>query len=401
MPLAPSPRLALNPRDPKEHHRASTTLELFFDLISVIAIAAVTAGLHHAISEGHGLEALPRFVFLFLAIWWAWMNFTWFASAFDNDDTAYRVLVMVIMGGELIFAGGAGHIFATMDFSYGLLGWIIMRLGMVALWLRAAAGHPDHRRTALRYAAGITLAQICWTAMYFSTVPGSPSFFLAAGLCFMVEWATPMVAERAGGTPFHRHHMIERYGLLTIISLGEIMLAISHGFGALFGDHPSVHAALVAVSALVIVFAVWWIYFCEQEPLPTTDLPVALVWGYGHVFIFMGIAALGAAVAALVDVVTDHAHATEAGVAQWLGGALVLICLALWVTRDRVLALAPRFKLALPVLALAYGLAALTGAPIWVFALMSVAGVIWRAPRPPAGVHGLAGGPRQPRTDGT
>ena len=91
--------IAVPARDPHEEHRAATTLELFFDLVSVIAIAAVTAGFHHAISEGHGIEALPRFVFLFLAIWWAWMNFTWFASAFDNDDAFFRILVMVIMCG--------------------------------------------------------------------------------------------------------------------------------------------------------------------------------------------------------------------------------------------------------------------------------------------------------------
>lgn len=73
------------PRDPDEHHRTATTLELFFDLVSVIAIAAA-AGFHHSIAKGHGLDGLPRFAFLVMAIWWAWMNFTWFASAFDNDD---------------------------------------------------------------------------------------------------------------------------------------------------------------------------------------------------------------------------------------------------------------------------------------------------------------------------
>lgn len=66
-----SKRAPLTARDPDEHHRAATTLELFFDLVSVIAIAAVTVGLHHAIAKGHGIEVLPRFVFLFLAIWWA------------------------------------------------------------------------------------------------------------------------------------------------------------------------------------------------------------------------------------------------------------------------------------------------------------------------------------------
>lgn len=177
----------LAPRDPDQPHRVATTLELFFDLVSVIAIAAVTAGLHHAISDGHGLDALPAFVFLFLAIWWAWMNFTWFASAFDNDDAVYRILVMVVMGGALIFAGGAEQIFKTLDFGVGLVGWIVMRLGMIALWLRAAAGSPEHRDTALLYAAGIAIAQVGWTALYLTTDPGSLAFYIGGALCFLLE----------------------------------------------------------------------------------------------------------------------------------------------------------------------------------------------------------------------
>jgi low temperature requirement protein LtrA len=372
----------LKARDPDEHHRASTTLELFFDLISVIAIAAVTAGLHHAISEGHGLEALPRFIFLFLAIWWAWMNFTWFASAFDNDDTLYRVLVMVIMCGALIFAGGAGEIFATLDFKYGLLGWIIMRLGMVGLWLRAASGCPEYRTTCLRYATGITAAQLGWTVFYFATTPATLSFFIFGAICFLIEWSVPPYAERANVTPFHRHHIIERYGLLMIISLGEIVLSISHGFGALYGDHPSLEAALVSVSALVIVFSIWWIYFCEEEHLPSSEFLTVFVWGYGHVFVFMATAALGAAVAASIDVVTHHAHATQHEVSKWLGASLALGSLSLWLTRDRVLELPFRRKVALPALAVAFAAAGVAGLPVWAFAVLSVAGVFWRAPRP-------------------
>jgi low temperature requirement protein LtrA len=371
---------ALRPRNPDEHHRVSTTLELFFDLVSVIAIAAITVGLHHAIAEGHGLAALPRFVFLFLAIWWAWMNLTWFASAFDNDDALYRVLVMVIMGGALIFAGGAGHIFETMDFSYGLVGWIIMRLGMVALWLRAASGHPDYRGTALRYALGITVAQIAWTGLYFLTPPGSTAFFAAGILCFAIEFATPAWAEGLKSTPFHRHHMIERYGLLMIISLGEVVLSISHGFSTLFGDHPTVNAAVVSASALVIVFCIWWVYFCEEDHLPSSRITVALSWGYGHVFIFMAAAMLGAAVAAMIDVATHHGQATEGDVAKWLGASMALGSAALWFTRDRQMTLSPRLKLALPVQAAAFLVAGVLGAPIWVFAMLAVAGVIWRAP---------------------
>lgn len=371
---------ALSPRDPSEHHRVATTLELLFDLVIVIAIAAVTAGLHHGISAGHGLEALPRFMFLFMAIWWSWINFTWFASAFDNDDALYRVLVLIIMAGALIFAGGSERIFETMDFSYGLYGWIIMRIGMIGLWLRAAAGSPEHRTTALRYAAGITVAQLCWTVLYYSTAPASTAFFLGGIACYLVELAVPPIAEKANVTPFHRHHLIERYGLLMIISLGELMLSISHGFGVMFTDHPTFDTALTSVSALVVVFALWWIYFCEEDHMANSEFMTAFQWGYGHVFIFGATALVGAAIAAEVDVSSHHAETTLQDVGHYLGYGLAIIYGVLWAVRDRLLQVAGNKAYALLVMAGLFAIGGYAGLSTWAFAILSVVTVLWRAP---------------------
>lgn len=286
---------------------------------------------------------------------------------------------MAIMAGALIFAGGAEHIFATLDFSFGLLGWIVMRLGMIGLWLRASAGDPAYRTTCRRYALGIFIAQLGWCALYFGVSPSSPMFLVCGALVWLLELVVPPFAESAKITPFHRHHIIERYGLLMIISLGEIVLSVSHGYGALFGEHPSASAALVATAALVIVFAVWWVYFADEEHLPSISLPPALLWGYGHVVIFGATAALGAAVAASVDVATHHAHVEQATVSHWLGGSLALLCLALWVVRDVLHPLPARLKWALPVMAGLFLAAGLLGLPVWAFAGLAVIAVLWRA----------------------
>jgi low temperature requirement protein LtrA len=287
---------------------------------------------------------------------------------------------MVIMGGELLFAGGAEYIFETLDFSYGLLGWIIMRLAMVCLWLRAASGCPEYRTTALRYAAGIAAAQICWIILYFTAAPASTAFFIGGFLCFLVEFSVPIFAESARPTPFHRHHIIERYGLLMIISLGEILLSISHGLAYLFGDHPELGVVVPSIAALVIVFSIWWVYFCETEHLPAATFWTAFAWGYGHVFIFMATAAAGAAIAASIDVATHHTHTTQAEVSKYLGAAMALGTAALWLTRDRALRLPAHLSLALPVMALAFLFAGALGLPVWGFAVLSVMLVLWRAP---------------------
>lgn len=370
----------LRPRDPQEPHRVATPLELFFDLATVIAVAAITDELHHAIAHGGGLAFLPNFVFLFLAIWWAWMNFTWFASSFDNDDPGYRALVFVLLAGALLFAGGVSHISEHLDFGYGLVGWIVMRVGMVGLWLRAARGSDEHRRTALTYAAGIAFAQLCWTALYVFVPAGSPAFFGYGMLCFLVEWAVPVVAEKQARTPWHRHHLVERYGLLTIIVLGEMLLSVSRAFGLMYNsDTPHVALAVSALSGLTIVFALFWIYFASGGHFSSQRLRRALEWGYGHVFFFGAVAGLGAGLAAETDVAAHTAHLTNADVAGFVGVPLALAWATLWWMCDRHLPLGVR-GLALPAGAVgALGLAA-AGAPIWGFALLSVAVLLARVP---------------------
>ena len=103
------------PRNPQQAHRAATPLELLFDLVSVIAIAVAATGLHHAVAEAHAVDGILKFVAAFFAIWWAWMSFTWFASAYDNDAALYRLLTMVIMFGALIMATGNKPFFDHLD----------------------------------------------------------------------------------------------------------------------------------------------------------------------------------------------------------------------------------------------------------------------------------------------
>ncbi len=147
-----------------EPHRAASQLELLFDLTFVIAVAAITAQFAHGIADGHGLAGLVPFLQVFFAIWWAWMNFTWFASSYDTDDVAYRLLTLVQMAGVLVLAAGVPAAADHSDYGIVTLGYVIMRIGLVVQWLRAGREDPAGRRTALRYAAGITIAQLGWVA---------------------------------------------------------------------------------------------------------------------------------------------------------------------------------------------------------------------------------------------
>jgi Bacterial low temperature requirement A protein (LtrA) len=93
-------------RDPGEAHRASTPLELLFDLTFVVAVARAGIELRDALAQGHAGHALAGYAAVFFALWWAWVNFTWFASAYDTDDMPYRLLTLLQMAGVLVFAAG-------------------------------------------------------------------------------------------------------------------------------------------------------------------------------------------------------------------------------------------------------------------------------------------------------
>jgi low temperature requirement protein LtrA len=212
----------MRPRSPDEVHRASTPLELFFDLVFVVAVAQAGSRLHHGLAEAHVLEAVISYAMVFFAIWWAWMNFTWFASAYDTDDVPYRLAVFVQLAGALILAAGVPAAFDEHNFTIVTIGYVVMRLPLVAQWLRAAQADPARRACAHRYAIGVTACQIGWVMLLFF-----PTAWFGFPLLVLAEFLVPIWAERRGPTPWHPEHIIERYGLFTIIVLGETILAAS------------------------------------------------------------------------------------------------------------------------------------------------------------------------------
>ena len=290
-------------RDPDERHRASTPLELLFDLTFVVAVAQAGTQLHHALAAGHAVHAVAGYVLVFFGIWWAWVNFTWFASAYDTDDVPYRLLTLLQMGGVLVFAAGIPLAFEHFDFTIVVIGYVIMRLALVTQWLRAAAEHPAGRAGTLRYAGGVTLVQLCWVGRLW--LPG-----LAGVIGFVVlvaaELAVPAWAEFAGrSTPWHPDHITERYGLFTIIVLGEVVAATMTAVQqAMAAGGVSGGLLLAAVAGLVLVFALWWSYFKHASPRQVRQsLRVTFAWAYAHYVVFAAVAALGAGLQLVIGTV--------------------------------------------------------------------------------------------------
>jgi low temperature requirement protein LtrA len=170
--------------------------------------------------------------------------------------------------------------------------------------------------------------QVLWIARL--AVPPSwyvPSFLLLVGL----ELLVPVLAEaRHGYTPFHPHHVAERYGLLTIIVLGEVILSSVQAVqGVLGGEGAGVTWSLAALIAggLLTVFSLWWMYFARDNAAILDNPRSVWLFGYGHLPVFASIAAVGAALAAAVDVVEGQADAGTRPIALALAVAVSVVSL--------------------------------------------------------------------------
>ncbi len=330
-------------RDPDEEHRAATPLELFFDLTFVVAIAQASTAMHHELVDGHASHVLIAYPIVFFAILWAWMGFTWFASAFDTDDAAYRVAVFVQMAGILVVAAGIPRFLVDLDPTVGVVGYVILRLGTVAQWLRVSTSHPSGRECALRYAGGIAACQVGWVLL---AVWADGGWWLAfATPLTIVELLVPVFAERQQPTPWHPAHIGERYGLFTIIVLGESVLAATVAVqtavdeGTAFGDLLN-----VAAGGFLIVASMWWIYFDmpfnqllarARRAFSRGEETQSLIWAYGHYFVFGGAAAVGAGLAVNVDQATRHTSLTDVEAGLTVTVPVVVYLLTVWAIHFR------------------------------------------------------------------
>jgi low temperature requirement protein LtrA len=207
--------------------------------------------------RGH---ALAGYAAVFFGLWWAWVNFTWFASAYDTDDVPYRLPTLLQMAGVLVFAAGIPAAFEHFDFATVVAGYVIMRMALVAQWLRAARGHPEGRASTLRYAAGVTVVQACWIGRLWLPGLAEPASFV---VLVVAELLVPAWAEFGGRpTPWHPGHITERYGEFTIIVLGEVVAAIATAVQeAVDNSRTSPGLITAAAAGLLLVFTLWWLYF--------------------------------------------------------------------------------------------------------------------------------------------
>lgn len=303
-------------RDPHQPHRSATPLELLFDLTFVVAFSQAASQAAHFFELGHTMTGVIGFALAAFAVTWAWINYSWLASAYDTDDVFFRLATFVQMIGVVVLALGLPVFFQSidegdhLDNSLMIAGYVIMRISVISLWLRAALHNPLHRATCVTYATGIAVVQAGWIIAIFVNPPLWPAIGLMVALG-ITELTIPVLAERRGtGTPWHAHHIAERYGLLVIITLGEVILGTVIAISAVVETQGwTVEAILVAFGGLLLAFCMWWAYFTiPAARVLAAHRERAFGWGYTHIALFGAAAAVGAGLHVAAYVISGEAH---------------------------------------------------------------------------------------------
>lgn len=363
-------------RDPEERGRASSPLELLFDLTFVVAVGTAASNFAELLAAGHTMPAIIAFLLAMFAISIAWISFSWFASAFGTDDWLYRLLTMLQMVGVVVFALGIPAMFHSVEEGEHLelrvmvIGYVVMRVAMVLQWWRASRESPSFRRVGRANIIWTVLVQVGWVVAAFAHLPLAV-VVLGCLVLAVLEFLLPVFSQgNAGGTPWHPHHVAERYSLFAIITLGEGVVGTVASSSGLLGGADGMEWSGTAIAIVVagtgLTFGMWWVYFAT----PFGDV-LALrrrrgyLFGYGHMPLFVGIAGAGAGLHVAGLQLEHHAEIGEVAVVLSLAAPVGLYLLMVYLLHTLLLTV-DRFHVLLITLTLAVLAAAV---------LLSAAGV--------------------------
>jgi low temperature requirement protein LtrA len=298
------------------HERKVTWLELFYDLVYVAIFIQLGNTLSHDISW----VGFVKFIVLFIPIWWSWTGFVFYVNRFVVEDIWHRLLIfsqiffITIMG--ISVEGAFEELSAQFALSY-----VGIRTILIIMNLRAGKHIPEAKPLTNRYAIGFALAAAPWIISIFVPAPFNYALW---GLGIIIDFGTAVApsSQRITATlPPHPEHMMERFGLLVIIVLGEAFVKVITGAAGFLLDIP---ALVVMLIGLGLTFSLWWHYF---DDIAGSELifKKAYIWVYAHLPLTLSLIGFGVASKKLLLSPPDEPVHTEYAVKMCIMVALYLV----------------------------------------------------------------------------
>ncbi len=260
-------------------------LELFYDLVYVATIIQLGNALSAHVS---GVGALA-FVGVFVPVWWSWLGMSYYSNRFAIDDLVHRVMVLAQMAGVSAMAVAVPRVLEGEHAPFALA-YAWARAVLALMYLRTALQEPTARRMAGRFAAGFIAASVLWAA---SAWVAAPTCFVLWGVAIALSFVAPI--SEASHQMLEEYspdlgHLAERFGLLTIIVLGESFVKV---LGAAAQHGMDAPAGMLAGFGLIVTCSLWWLYFDEIEHGLRPGFAWSRAWIYAHLPLTAAITALG------------------------------------------------------------------------------------------------------------
>jgi low temperature requirement protein LtrA len=323
--------LALHPASLATHacheERRVTWGELFYDLVFVAAVAQVGT----ALARDYSAAGLGRYAFMLAVIWWAWNGYAMYATRFAAEDRLQKALAGLQMVAVIFMAANAEGALDSISTAGFLAAYAVMRLVLALQYVRALS-IPAARPLAFESALGIGVAALVWLTS--ALAPASWRYVLWA-VASSVDVGTAVRTSRfVRLLPPNAHHLPERFGLFTLILLGESIIALMKGIQS--QPEWSLAAASAAFLGIGLIFGLWWWYFdgaaaASHRPLRSdADFRKLTIWNYAHLPVYLGLAVTAVGIEHIVRAGgREPLHAAEAwilcGAASMVTSALVAL----------------------------------------------------------------------------
>ena len=323
-------------RTVQEEERAATWLELFYDLAFVAAVAALGVRLAHDSS----LTGWLSYAAYFALVWWLWASHTFYADRFDTDDLVYRL----VAGGQMVAIAFLAASLLSEDLSTSssavfAAAYTVVRVLLVVLYVRVYRHVPEARKLVLGYIRGFGAAAVVWAISVFVPEPGR---FWLWGLALAIDLATPFAVRKAqAAVPLDVSHLPERFGLFTILVLGETIVAVTVGLGHVDWQWAT---SIAGALGIIVAIGVWWIHFDNVDGFVVrrrgqkTDWRPT-VWIYSHMPLALGIATLGIGVEhVIIAADAGHEYHTDERWVLVAGAAIAFAAMAAieWASAPRI-----------------------------------------------------------------